>query len=112
MYNLGDKKKEKIYNTIDTKREVKAKLSHLQALKLAQEYHDKYKIDGMIDSNANDTIFLKEKYYGFEGLTWYIKSKLKPNTFEGMECFFIVVSDSEGCAVHALDHTGGVIEVH
>lgn len=112
MYNLGNKEKEKIYNTIDTKREVKTKLSHYEALKLAQEYHGKYKIAGEINPNANDIIYLKENYHEYQGLVWYIKSKLQPNTFEGMECFFIVVSDKDGCAIHALDHNGRIMDIH
>lgn len=112
MYDIDDNKKKNIFYATDTARKVQSNLSDFEALKIAQDYHEKYKIAGTIEPNSGDTIYLKENYYRFSGLAWFIKSKLEPNPFEGMDCLFIVVSDSKGCVEHVLDHTGGVMDIN
>lgn len=107
MNNLNDSKKKHFCKVTDIR--IKTNLSAIDALEIAEKYHEKYKIPGEIDLTTMKSIFFDEEFYMLSEPAWIVKSKLEQNTFEGMDFFYLVVSDNKRIVEYVLDHNGGLI---
>lgn len=85
---------------------INTKLSAEDAYNTAKKYQELNGIGGTIPKNIEEAVYLDERNYITNGITWMIRSKLEPNTFEGMDELTIVVLDECDQVYSVLDHNG------
>jgi hypothetical protein len=88
---------------------IKTILTASEAYSIAQNYHDKNNVAGEIPSNVFDAVYLDECHFLTKKATWMICSKLKPNSYEGMDRVTIMVLDESKSVFGVLDHNDIII---
>lgn len=77
-----------------------------QAMKIAQEYKDKYNLGGVIHDDIESSVVYYPSFYRVEGSVWLVKVDIRPKIFEGDDEISIVVSDRDGVVDHVIDYNG------
>lgn len=85
---------------------MKTNITANEALKVAQKYHKKYKIPGIISEDINNSVQFYESFFNVKGFVWLVLSDLKDNCYEGSDEFTIVISDEKSEVEFVLDNNG------
>lgn len=85
---------------------MKTNIIESEALRIAQEYHQKYKLAGVIHDDIDKSVEFYEAFYDFKGYAWLVVSDLRPNNFEGSDVHTYVISDEKAEVQYVLDHNG------
>ena len=85
---------------------MKTNITANEALKVAQKYHARYKIPGIISDDINNSVHFYESFFYVKGLVWVVLSDLKDNCYEGSDEFTIVISDEKAEVEFVLDNNG------
>lgn len=85
---------------------MKTNITANEALKVAQKYHERYKIPGIISDDINNSVQFYESFCNVKGFVWLVLSALKDNCYEGSDEFTIVISDEKSEVEFVLDNNG------
>jgi hypothetical protein len=87
-------------------RVMKTNITASRALKIAQEYKEKYKVPGVINNDIDKSVKFYDSFYEVKGFVWVVLSDLQPNCYEGSDEFTVVISDEKAEVEFVMDNNG------
>lgn len=85
---------------------INTNLTANQALKIARDYKDKFKLYGVIHDDIEKSVRFYNEFYRIKGCVWLVLADITPKDYEGDDEITFVVSDEDGAVDHVLDHNG------
>ncbi|MTH55003.1 hypothetical protein GKZ89_16490 [Bacillus mangrovi] len=85
---------------------MEVKLTPKDAVSIAIDYQQKYKVPGFISENVQHSVKYYENFHRVEGPAWLVISQMENNRFEGDDHFSIIISDVKKVVEYIIDFSG------
>lgn len=82
------------------------------ALRIAQEYKNKFKLSGDISDNLERAVKFYNEFDSINGSVWLVTISIEPNDFFAENEYTIVISDKEATVKYIIDPNGHVYCPH